>query len=128
MKSHSQIRSMKLLGRIVALISMGLAAGAASRYTVTIGERAEVGEQSIKPGEYSVEVQGNKATLKGAGTSVETGVRVVEGDAKFPRTSVRYNLAGGKYRIEQIQIGGTKTTLIFGGDSGSKAAQPVGVR
>jgi hypothetical protein len=119
---------MKLWGGIVAFISMGLAAGAASRYTVTIGERAEIGERSVKPGEYSVEIEGNKATLKGAGTSVETGVRVVEGDAKFPRTSVRYTVAEGKYRIEQIQIGGTKTTLIFGGDSGSKTAQPVGVR
>jgi hypothetical protein len=75
-----------------------------------------------------VEVEGNKATLKGAGKSIEMPVRVVEGDAKFPRTTVRYNIAGGKYRLEQIQIGGTKTTLIFEGDSGSKAAQPVGVR
>jgi hypothetical protein len=126
MKSH--FRTVKLLGGIVAFISMGLTAAAASRDTVTIGERAEIGEQSLKPGEYKVEVEGNKATLKGAGTSIEMPVRVVEGDAKFSRTSMRYNIAGGKYRLEQIQIGGTKTTLIFGGDSGSKAAQPVGVR
>ncbi|HEY6342367.1 MAG TPA: hypothetical protein VIY49_12810 [Bryobacteraceae bacterium] len=119
---------MKLLGGIVACISMGLAAGAASRYTVTFGEQAEIAGQIVKPGEYRVEVEGNKATLKGTGKSVETGVRVVEGDAKFSRTSVRYSVAGGKYRVEQIQIGGTKTTLIFEGDSGSKAAQPAGVR
>ena len=119
---------MKLLGGIAACISLGLAAGAASRYTVTISEPAEIGPQSVKPGEYRVEVEGSRATLKGAGTSVETAVRVVEGDAKFSRTSVRYNLAAGKYRLEQIQIGGTKTTLIFGDDSGSKAAQPAGVR
>jgi hypothetical protein len=128
MKSHLEGRAVKVLGGIVACISMGLAAGAESRYTVTIGEQAEIGAQSVKPGEYRVEVEGNKATLKGAGKSVETGVRVVEGDAKFPRTSVRYSVAGGKYRLEQIQIGGTKTTLVFGGDSGSKAAQPAGVR
>jgi hypothetical protein len=127
MKSHFEGRTMTLLGGIAA-ISMGLAAGAASRYSVTIGEPAEIGVQSLKPGEYSVEVEGNKATLKGAGKSIEMPVRVVEGDAKFPRTTVRYNIAGGKYRLEQIQIGGTKTTLIFEGDSGSKAAQPVGVR
>jgi hypothetical protein len=126
MKSH--FRTANLLGGIVACISMGLVAGAASHYAVTIGEPTEIGAQSVKPGEYRVEVEGNKATLKGEGTSLETGVRVVEGDAKFPRTSVRYNIAGGKYRLEQIQIGGTKTTLIFGGDSGSKAAQPAGVR
>ena len=116
---------MKLLAGIVACISMGLAAGAESRYTVTIGEQVEIGGQSLKPGEYRVEVEGNKATLKGAGKSVETAVRVVEGDAKFPRTSMRYDVAGGKYRLEQIQIGGTRTTLIFGDDSGSKAAQPA---
>jgi hypothetical protein len=128
MKSQLESRTMKLLGGIVACISMGLAAGAGSRYTVTIGEQAEIGGQSVKPGEYRVEVQGNRATLKGEGKSLEAPVHVVEGDAKFPRTSVRYNIAGGKYRVEQIQIGGTKTTLIFGGDSGSKAAQPAGVR
>ena len=118
---------MKLLGGTVAILT-GLAAGAASHYTVTIGEPTEIGEQSVKPGEYSVVIEGNRATLKGAGTSVQTGVHVVEGDAKFPRTAVRYNVAGGKYRLEQIQIGGSKTTLIFVGDSGSKVAQPVGVR
>jgi hypothetical protein len=128
MKSHLEGRTMKLLGGIAACISLGLAAGAASHYTVTISEPAEIGAQSVKPGEYRVEVEGSKATLKGAGTSVETAVRVVEGDAKFPRTSVRYDIAGGKYRLDQIQIGGTRTTLIFGGDSGSKAAQPAGVR
>ena len=128
MKSHSQVRSIKLLGTIVAFISIGLAAGTVSRYSITIGEPAEIGVRSVKPGEYSVEVEGNKATLKGGGTSIEMPVRVVEGDAKFSRTAVRYDTAGGKYHLEQIQIGGTKTTLIFGGDSGSKASQPVGVR
>jgi hypothetical protein len=125
MKSHFRI--VKLLVGIAA-ISVALAAAGGSRFTVTIGEQAEIGAQSVKPGEYRVEVEGNKATLKSAGTSVETGVRVVEGDAKFPRTAVRYNLVEGKYRLEQIQIGGTKTTLIFSGDSGSKVAQPAGVR
>ena len=119
---------MKLLSGIVVFISMGFAAGAGSSYSVTLGEQAEIAGRAVKPGEYKVQVEGNKATLKGSGTSVETSVRVVEGDAKFPRTSVRYNLAEGKYLLEQIQIGGTKTTLIFGGDSGSKVAQPAGVR
>jgi len=76
--------------------------------------------------DYKVQVEGAKATIKGEGQTVETSVKVEDGSAKFPRTSVRYDTADGKYRMEQIQVGGTKTTLVFGNsNSGSKTAQPA---
>ncbi|HEY7337022.1 MAG TPA: hypothetical protein VH639_19165 [Bryobacteraceae bacterium] len=122
---------MKFVNGIVVFISLGLAAAyAGSSYNVRLGQPAIVGGTELKPGDYKVEVEGGKATIKGGGQSVETDVRVEDGNAKFSRTSVRYNTADGKYRVEQIQIGGTKTTIVFGNpaDSGSKAGRPAEVR
>jgi hypothetical protein len=110
-------------------LGLGLAAYAGSSYNIRLSQPAEVGGTELKPGDYKVQVDGGKATIKGEGRTVETNVRVEDGSAKFARTSVRYNTADGKYKMEQIEIGGTKTTLVFGGpDSGSKTAQPAEVR
>ena len=77
----------------------------------------------------TVQVEGGKATIKGQGQTVETSVSVEDGGAKFSQTSVRYDTADGKYKMEEIQVGGTKTTLVFGNSgSGSKKGQPAEVR
>jgi hypothetical protein len=117
---------MKIVGQIGVFLGLGLAAHAGSSYNLRLSQAAEVGGTELKPGDYRVQVEGSKATIKGEGRTVETNVQVEDGSAKFARTSVRYDTADGKYRMQQIQIGGTKTTLIFGNsDSGSKAAQPA---
>ena len=117
---------MQFVKGMSVFIGLGLAAYAGSSYNLRLSQAAEVGGTELKPGDYKVQVEGAKATIKGEGRTVETNVQVEDGSAKFARTSVRYDTADGKYRMERIQIGGTKTTLIFANsDSGSKAAQPA---
>jgi hypothetical protein len=117
---------MKIVKEIGVFLALGLAAYGGSSYSIRLSQPAEVGGTQLKPGDYRVQVEGSKATIKGEGQTVETSVKVEDGSAKFPRTSVRYDTADGKYRMEQIQIGGTKTTLVFGNsNSGSKTAQPA---
>ena len=119
---------MKLVN-LILFGTVGLAvASAGSSYTVDLTEKAVVAGKELKPGQYKIQVDGDKATIKSSGQTAEATVKVENGDQKFSRSTVRYNTADGKYHIDQIQLGGTKTTLVFGNDSGSNAGQPAAVR
>ena len=40
-------------------------------------------------------------------------MKVETAEEKFGSTSVRYQNGDGKYRIQEIRLGGTKTRLVF---------------
>ena len=46
-------------------------------------------------------------------TAVETSVKVETADQKFNATSVRYANTEGKYSIQEIRLGGTRTRLVL---------------
>jgi hypothetical protein len=58
-------------------------------------------------------VDGDKATIKAGKNTVETTVKVESGSEKFSHTVVKYGTGDGKYRVQEIRLAGTKTTLIF---------------
>ncbi len=96
------------------LLVAGLAAASARTYTITLFETATVGTTVLKPGDYKLEVSGQTAVIRQGKVQTESPVKVEEGDTKFDATAVRYvNDAGGKARIQEIRIGGTKTRLVF---------------
>ena len=92
-------------------------ASAASNYSVTLFEPSVVGSKELKPGDYRLEVNGEKAVLKAGKNTVEAAVKVENGSEKFARTVVKYGIGDGKYRVQEIRLGGTSTTLVFGGDA-----------
>jgi hypothetical protein len=116
---------MKLVTGIALFASLVFAGGGATSYNITLSERSIVAGKELKPGDYKVEVVGDKATIKGGSQTVETTVSVQENGTKFSRTAVRYDNADGKYRLDQIQVGGSKTTLVFGKDAGAQAEKPA---
>jgi len=92
----------------------GLAVASARSYTVSLFETAMVGSTELKPGEYKIEVNDQKAVIRRGKVQTESPVKVEEGDTKFDTTVVRYvNDAGGKVRIQEIRLGGTRTKLVF---------------
>ena len=92
----------------------GLAVASARSYTVSLFEPAMVGSTELKPGEYKIEVNDQKAVIRKGKVQTESQVKVEEGGTKFDTTVVRYvNNADGKPRIQEIRIGGTKTKLVF---------------
>jgi len=92
----------------------GLAVASARSYTVNLFQPSMVGATELKPGEYKVEVNQSKATIKKGKVTTTSDVKVEEGDTKYDATSVRYvNSADGKVKIQEIRLGGTKTKLIF---------------
>jgi hypothetical protein len=91
---------------------------AASGYSVTLSKPAVVGGKEIKAGEYKLELNGEKATLKNGKTTVEADVTVEDNASKFDRTSACCLGEDGKYRLQEIRVGGTTTKVTFKENTG----------
>ena len=97
-------------GLTIGFATVALAiASAASSYNVTFFEPVVVNGTTLKPGEYKVEINNDKATIKKGKTIAESPVKVENNEAKYPSTLVR--LAGAQ--LEEIHVGGTRTKLVF---------------
>src|SRR5450432_2836625 len=99
---------------VFAFATLALAAAsAADHYNVKFYLPAEVAGQIVKPGEYTLQLKGDHAVLKGANGKVESEARVENGDRKFAQTVVRYANDEQNARLAEIRIGGTSTTVVF---------------
>src|SRR5215471_18681077 len=92
-------------------------ASAASNYSLTLFEPSTIGAKELKPGDYRLEVNGDKAVIKAGKNTVEAAVKIENGSEKFQRTVVKYGIGDGKYRVQEIRLGGTSTTLVFNNDA-----------
>jgi len=92
---------------------LALAVASAKTYTVTLYQPATLGGSELKPGEYKLEIDGQKAVMRNGKIDAEAPVKVETADKKFANTTVRLADSGGKMRIEEIRLGGTNTRLVF---------------
>jgi len=88
-------------------------ASAASSYHFSIFQPSVLAGKDLKPGDYKIELNGDKATIKVGKQVLEATVKVESGTEKFSETSVRYTSADGKMSVQEIRLGGTKTKLVF---------------
>jgi len=95
-----------------AILALSAVASAKS-YTVTLFQPSIVGDAELQPGEYKLDVNESKVTIRNGKKSAAATVKVESADQKFPATSVRYQNGDGKYRIQEIRLGGTTTRLVF---------------
>lgn len=100
---------------LLFFMAAGLAAAGAKTYTMDLFEPALFGSTELKPGVYKVEVVDQKATVRNGKLLGECPVKVETVDRKYDTTSVRFlnKGDGGKLRIQELRIGGTKTKLVF---------------
>jgi hypothetical protein len=104
---------MKLFRSVLCFASFALLASAAPVYKVTLTEPAVIAGSVVKAGDYRIVVNGEKATLTMGKTSLEVPVKVETGTKKFEYTSVECSSVAGKNMLDDIQVGGTTTTLVF---------------
>lgn len=90
-----------------------LAIASAKSYTVNLFQPATVGGKELAAGEYRVEVVNQKAVISNGKVDAEAPVKIEDGTAKYSSTTIRFNTDSGKYRIQEIRLGGTKTKLVF---------------
>jgi hypothetical protein len=89
------------------------AVASAKTYNVTLFQPSIIGGAELQPGEYKLDLTESKVTIRSGKKSAEATVKVESADEKFGATSVRYQNGDGKYRIQEIRLGGTKTRLVF---------------
>jgi hypothetical protein len=107
----------------LAALTMG-AVGQAATYHVTLLKPTVVAGHELKPGDYKVEVNSNTAVISHGKQSVETKVQTEAAGRKFDNTSVKYFKDGDKYKLQEIEIGGSKVKLIIH-DDGAAAGGAV---
>ena len=91
----------------------GLALASAKSYSVKLFQPATVGGKELAPGEYKVEVNGEKAVIRNGKTDAEATIKVEDGETKYGTTTVRFTDENGKFHIQEIRLGGTRTKLVF---------------
>jgi len=93
-------------------LTMSFAFAGASSFNVTLFQPSIIAGTELKPGEYKVQLNGDKLTIKNGKKVVEATVKSEQADSKYEATSVRYNTGDGKYTITEIRVGGTNTKLV----------------
>jgi hypothetical protein len=106
---------MKKLLFAFTTLSLFVASAAENTYKFTLQSPAMINGTALKPGDYKVSVEGDKAILKMGKTVVEAPAKLETSDHKFVTTSVDLEGTDAKARISEIHVGGTKTKIVFGG-------------
>ncbi len=91
-----------------------MVASAAEKHNITIFQPSVVNGTILKPGDYRLELDGEKMTLSKGKEKVEAAVKTETADNKFSSTSIRYANADGKYKVQEIRLGGTNRKLVLG--------------
>ena len=108
---------------LTILMAVGISvAYAASSYHVTLSKPTTVNGTELRPGDYKLQIEGDKAVLKQGKTEVETNVTVEKAPQKFNLTMVGYTGEDQKV-LREIRVGGTALKVLF--ESG-KAETAVG--
>jgi hypothetical protein len=92
----------------VAALALGIAT-AASSYKVKLERPLSVGSTELKAGEYSVELQGNKAVFRSGKSVIEVPATMGKIEQKYRWTSV---VTEGS-NIQEIDFGGTTESILF---------------
>jgi hypothetical protein len=98
---------------IISFCLLAVAAASAASHKLTLFQPSIVNGTELKPGDYRMEVDGQKVIIKKGRQVVEAPVKVETAESKFANTTVRYQNGDGSYRVEEIRIGGTKTRVLF---------------
>ncbi|MCL4402110.1 MAG: hypothetical protein M1436_05535 [Acidobacteria bacterium] len=97
---------------LLAFATLALTVASAKTYSLTLYQAVTLSGHELQAGQYKVELNGEKVVLRSGRESTEAAVKVETGANKFSSTSVRFDSADGKNRIQEIRLGGTKMKLV----------------
>lgn len=95
----------KMIFAFAATLTMAVAS--ASTHSITIYEKSNLNGAVLAPGQYKMEINGDKLMIKNGKKTIEAAVTVDNNAEKFANTSVRFKSGDGKYTIQEIRVGGT---------------------
>ena len=100
---------------VAGLALSSLTVVSAKTYDIVLSNPTKVGSVQLKPGQYKLKVDGANAVFTDATSSKSftTPVKVENGDKKFDDTRVQSTKDAYGDRINEIDLGGSKTKLGF---------------
>ena len=106
---------MKKLFAISVLALASLSVVSAKTYEIILSGPSKAGSIQLKPGQYKLKIEGSNAvfTDESNSKSYTTPVKVQTGEKKFDGTKVQSTKDGNVDKIEEIDLGGSKTKLGF---------------
>ena len=90
----------------------GMAFASVKSYTVSFLVPATIGGTELSAGEYRFEIQDQKIIIKHGRKTTEAPAKVENAESKYRETTVRYNMADGKNKVEEIHVGGTNMKVV----------------
>ncbi len=103
---------MKKAALFVCLLA-GMGIASAKSYRVTFYQPAMIGGAELKAGDYQFELKDQKIVIKHGHETTEADVKVENVDTKYASTTVRFADDGGKYKVQEIRLGGTNMKLVL---------------
>jgi long-subunit fatty acid transport protein len=102
-----------VLAGVLAIFTMSMAV--AKTYDISFSSLTKAGSAELKPGDYRLSVNGNKATFTEVNTlkTVSTEVKVENTETKFGDTKVDTTTDGNATAVKDIELGGSKVKLDF---------------
>jgi hypothetical protein len=107
-----------MLGACV--FSLGIAA-AADSYHVKVSDPTWVGTTQLKPGEYTVQVEGDKVTFKMGKNVISVPAKVEENASKFADNQMLLRTENGQSKLKELDLAGTKSKILLNDASAIEA-------
>jgi len=100
--------------RLLVIAAFSVLVVAAKNYSFSVSDPSKAGTATLKPGEYTVKVDGDQVVVSDkAGNRVDTAAKLETADRKFEHTAITTIDGDGAKRIVSIEFGGTKYKLVF---------------
>lgn len=112
---------MKKVRLIFGIATLAVAALGANTYRFTLQEPANFNGTPLRPGDYKIEINGDKATIKIGRTVVEAPAKLETAERKYPMTTISFDDTSAKKSITEIHVGGSTTRIMI--SSGRVAGQ-----
>jgi hypothetical protein len=91
----------------LATLALGIASAATSQ--VTLYDNVSVGRTQLKAGDYTVEMQGDKAVFKSGKMTVEIPATSAKSDQPYSSTVI----ISQHSQLKEIDLGGTQDKIVF---------------
>ena len=99
---------------VAGLLSLSAICFASKTYEISLANTTKAGNIELKAGQYTVKVNGTKATFTNQdGSSVTVDVKTENAAKKFDETRVDADKNGSVNTLKDIQLGGSTTQIDF---------------
>jgi hypothetical protein len=107
-------KEVEMLARLLLAMLLSVSLATAKSYSITLSDRAKVGDTELKPGEYKLKLEADKVMLiDREGRTIETKAKVETVERKFNQTAVGLTKKEGTNKLEWIALGGSKSRVVF---------------